>query len=106
VRALLRSGSAIVAIDRPLEPEPGMPQILGEYLSETVAQVLSRVEVGRLFVEGGATAVSVVRRMGWSCFDVRREWATGVVSLQVRDQKGPLLSMKPGSYAWPVEILV
>jgi uncharacterized protein YgbK (DUF1537 family) len=95
----------VVAIDRPLVAEPDMPQRLGGYLAEAVAQVLGQTRIDRLFAEGGATAVSLVRRMGWTCLRVRREWATGVVTLAVESQDAPLVSMKPGSYLWPEAIL-
>jgi uncharacterized protein YgbK (DUF1537 family) len=103
--ALSTHPRVVAAIDRPLCSEPGMPQVLGGYLSAVVAQVLTRVTVDRLFAEGGATAVALVRRMGWTCMSVRREWATGVVTLAVEGQDAPLMSMKPGSYVWPEAIL-
>jgi len=105
VRALSKSPRVVVAIDRPLYPGPDMPQVLGGYLSAAVEKVLTRVKVNRLFVEGGATAAALVRRMEWTCFHIRREWATGVVTLAVRGQDAPLVSMKPGSYIWPEAIL-
>lgn len=105
VRALCRCSRAIIAIDRPLCPDPDMPRVLGEYLGEAVVRVLGRVKVDRLFAEGGATAVALVRRMGWTRLRVCHEWATGVVSLEVAGQAAPLVSMKPGSYAWPDAIL-
>jgi uncharacterized protein YgbK (DUF1537 family) len=95
----------MIAIDRPLCREPGMPQILSDHLSAAVERVLGRVAVDRLYLEGGATAVAVVRRLGWMRFRVCKEWATGVVSMQVTGQAGPLVSMKPGSYAWPDELV-
>jgi uncharacterized protein YgbK (DUF1537 family) len=101
VSALSTHSRAMIAIDRPLCSEPGVPQALSRYLSEAVADVLGRVRVDRLFAEGGATAVSLVRRMGWACLDVRCEWATGVVTLGVEGRDAPLVSMKPGSYLWP-----
>jgi uncharacterized protein YgbK (DUF1537 family) len=96
---------AMIAIDRPLCRETGMPQILSDHLSAAVERVLAGVAVDRLYLEGGATAVAVVRRLGWTRFSVRKEWATGVVSMQVAGQAGPLVSMKPGSYAWPDELV-
>ena len=68
-------------------------------------KLLDRVEVDRLYAEGGATAVALVRRMGWTSMRVLCEWATGVVTLQVQGRAAPLLSIKPGSYAWPKAIL-
>jgi hypothetical protein len=109
VHALAGHACAVVAIDRPLCPDPGMPRLLGEHLSETVARVLEHGAVhggvDRLLVEGGATAVSLVRRMGWTRLRVCYEWATGVVSLRVVGQAAPRVSMKPGSYAWPDAVL-
>jgi uncharacterized protein YgbK (DUF1537 family) len=103
--ALESQGRAMIAIDRPLCRAPGMPQILSAHLSVAVELVLDRVAVDRLYLEGGATAVAVVHRLGWTRFGVRKEWATGVVSMQVTGQAGPLVSMKPGSYAWPDEMV-
>lgn len=105
VRALESHPRAIVAIDRPLCRDPGMPQVLSSYLGGAVEQVLSRRLVDRLFVEGGATAAALVRRLGWVRLGVRQEWATGVVSMEIEGQAGPSLTMKPGSYAWPNEIV-
>jgi uncharacterized protein YgbK (DUF1537 family) len=103
--ALSTHPRVLAAIDRPLCPEPGMPQVLGEYLGQAVERVLHRVTVTRLFAEGGATAVGLVRRMGWTRMRVCREWATGVVTLAVQGRDAPLLSMKPGSYTWPDALL-
>ena len=104
-QALVDHSRAVLAIDRPLSPDPGAPQVLGGYLSGAVEQVLGRVKVDRLFAEGGATAAALVRRIGWTRLRVCREWATGVVSLEVVGQAAPMVSMKPGSYAWPDPIL-
>ena len=105
VAALSNYSRVVAAIDRPLCLEPGMPQVLGEYLGAAVEQALARIHVERLFAEGGATAAALVRRMGWTCLRVRREWATGVVTCEVHGQDAPLVSMKPGSYAWSAAIL-
>ena len=105
VQALEGHRRAMVAIDQPLCLEPGMPQILGDHLSATVEHVLSKRAVDRLFVEGGATAAALVRRLGWTRFRVCREWATGVVSMRVEGRARPTVTIKPGSYAWSDEII-
>jgi uncharacterized protein YgbK (DUF1537 family) len=105
LRVLKRRPWAMVAIDRPLCREPGMPERLSRHLSTVVEQVLSQHPVDHLFVEGGATAAAVVRRLGWKTLTVCQEWATGVVSVRMRDQTRPLVTMKPGSYVWPDEVL-
>jgi D-threonate/D-erythronate kinase len=63
--------------------------------------VLRRVNVGRVWAEGGATAAELVWRMGWSRLKVMRELAPGVATLALTGEKDMLLTIKPGSYAWP-----
>ena len=101
VRALKTHSRVIVAIDRPLSEAPGLPQVLCNHLGELVERVINQQPLRYLFAEGGATAVALVRRLGWKRLRVVRELAPGVVSMQVEDRPGPLLTMKPGSYAWP-----
>lgn len=50
-------------------------------------------------VEGGATAMALIRRMGWTRLAVIPEGHVGVGTLQ--PPSGPLLRVKPGSYPWP-----
>lgn len=104
VRALEIHPQVIVAINQPLRRDPRLPQILSNRLGELVEQVVNRQPVDHLFVEGGTTATSLVRRFGWKRLRVRREWAPGVVCMQIEGQARPLLTMKPGSYAWPDEV--
>ena len=104
VKALEIHPRVMVAIDQPLCRDPGLPQILSSHLSELVEQVINRRPVDHLFAEGGATAAALVRRFGWKRLRVRRELLPGVVCMQVEGMPGPLLTMKPGSYAWPDEV--
>lgn len=53
----------------------------------------------RIALEGGATAIAFLRRMGWERFAAIPENHVGVGTL--RPLGGPLLSVKPGSYPWP-----
>jgi uncharacterized protein YgbK (DUF1537 family) len=105
VLALKRDDRAMVAIDRPLRHDPGLPQRLSDYLADVVRRVLEQIEVDCIFAEGGATAAALARRLGWKRMIVRQEWQPGVVSLQPQSAKGLLLTMKPGSYPWPDQFL-
>ena len=53
VQALQEHSRAIVAIDQPLQPEPGMPRRMSKALAAVVKRVLEQQEVGCLLVEGG-----------------------------------------------------
>jgi uncharacterized protein YgbK (DUF1537 family) len=63
--------------------------------------VLAGSGVGRLYVEGGATARAIVERLGWVRLAVHAELAPGIVALQPIGAAAPLVIPKPGSYPWP-----
>jgi uncharacterized protein YgbK (DUF1537 family) len=86
---------------------PVRDALISRRLSNHVVQIagsaLRRVEVGHVFAEGGATAAELVRCMGWARLKVLRELAPGVATLAVEGKKNLLLTIKPGSYAWPAK---
>jgi len=104
VQALETHRRVVLAIDRPLCRQPEAPQRLSAHLGAAVEAILATRHVDHVFVEGGATAVALIRRFGWRQLRVRHEFAPGVVCLQVEGISAPLLTMKPGSYAWPRSI--
>lgn len=79
--------------------------VVARRLSNDVVQiaerVLRRTEIPNVFAEGGATSAELVRRMGWARLTVLREHAPGVATLAVKDDAAMLLTIKPGTYAWP-----
>jgi uncharacterized protein YgbK (DUF1537 family) len=89
----------------------GLPPVRNELvsrgLSGQVVQIaesaLRQLDVGRVYADGGATAAELVWRMGWSRLKVMRELAPGVATLAVAGEKSILLTIKPGSYAWPAQ---
>lgn len=89
----------------------GLPQVrdvqVAQQLSDSVVRiaerVLRRIRVERIFAEGGATAAELVRRMSWPRLEVIRELAPGVATLAVNGDPSVLLTIKPGSYAWPAK---
>ncbi len=51
----------------------------------------------RIIIEGGATAYTVLQRLGISSFDVEHEYSPGVVCLSHGNIR---IILKPGSYPW------
>jgi uncharacterized protein YgbK (DUF1537 family) len=102
--ALDRSPAVVVTIDRPVSNDPGDARRLEGLLADVVERVVRRQTASGIFVEGGATAAAVIRRLGWTRLTVLREIAPGVVSLRSDAPRAPPLTMKPGSYAWPEEV--
>jgi D-threonate/D-erythronate kinase len=99
-----KCGCAVAHIDRALDPSPLTAQCLQEHMGNLVANVLDRHSIGTLFIDGGATASTVCKRMNWNVFEVVGELSPGVVTLRIVDRAAPLLTIKPGSYRWPEEI--
>ena len=58
----------------------------------------------RLFIEGGETASSFFREMGWDQVDLCHFHDVGVVTLQP-EGAGLSVTVKPGSYPWPETLL-
>jgi len=70
-----------------------------EELIEAALPLIAAQNNLRIGLEGGATAMALIRRMGWTRFQVLPEGHTGVGTL--RPPGGPILCVKPGSYPWP-----
>ena len=79
----------------------GEPQALGEALANAVADLLAQRRLDVVFLEGGATAAAVLRRLGWTRLRARAEIAAGTVLVEDVRGRLPRLVIKPGSYPWP-----
>jgi hypothetical protein len=80
-------------------PEGVPPATLTETLIERSLPLICDRDDLRIGLEGGATAIAFIRRMGWTRFEVIPEGHTGVGTL--RPPGGPVICVKPGSYPWP-----
>jgi len=104
VAALRVNPGVILHIGLPQVREPRAARSLATHLVRIAASVLRRGQVGQIYVEGGATAIELVRRMGWDRLTVLREVTPGVATLRVAAAPALCLTMKPGSYTWPEQI--
>jgi uncharacterized protein YgbK (DUF1537 family) len=73
-------------------------------LALSAAAIMGRVAVGRVLVEGGATAAAILRTRGWTRLVACAASAPGVGTLRPFGPSAPVLSIKPGSYRWPAEL--
>ncbi|MCF7763884.1 MAG: hypothetical protein K9N62_09440 [Verrucomicrobia bacterium] len=102
--ALDRHPCVLVGIGGPILPNPELGRRLTARLTDLVAGILEWRRIDSIYTEGGATAASLMDRMGWKQLRVVREFAQGVVALRPADERGPTVAMKPGSYTWPVSV--
>lgn len=102
IQAFEQHRQVIVAIDRPLCKESGAPRLPVNYLAAIVEVILQACPISHIMVEGGATVAALVNKLEWQRMRVWHAFAPGVVGLQLSGTDGPLLTVKPGSYVWPL----
>lgn len=80
---------------------PLSPLGLVEVLAEAVALAIQSGGVERLFLEGGATAGAILRRLKENRLSACGHFAPGLPALKSMTGPAPLFAIKPGSYPWP-----
>jgi uncharacterized protein YgbK (DUF1537 family) len=109
VQALVGSDVVVIAVGEAdgVTPMPAvipidlLPTRLAELSSATLARWSAELQI---VVSGGTTASAIVRRLGWDLLRVTGEIAPGVVTLGVPGSAGISITVKPGSYGWPVAL--
>jgi uncharacterized protein YgbK (DUF1537 family) len=100
--ALQTQGCALLGIGEAAGTPAGT--LSAELATAAAALVANNRKVVAVLLEGGATARAVVDRLGWSRLQACQTSAQGVGVLRPVTPSGVMLIIKPGSYAWPVEI--
>ncbi len=70
-------------------------------MTESMFLLLQQINPSHLLIEGGATAYSLLQRLGWNSFIPVKEWTPGVVQLKLNTEPHCYITLKPGSYVWP-----
>ena len=100
-RALRTRRRALIGIGDGPATRGRTPAELAAALGAAVAKILRDEPVDRMLLEGGATAIAVIRALGWTRLRASALAAAGVGVLRPVDDRGPELLVKPGSYPWP-----
>jgi uncharacterized protein YgbK (DUF1537 family) len=102
--ALRSNRCALIGIgEGPLTQGKAPSDLVGQ-LAQAGAAVLRDVSVERLLLEGGATAATVVRELGWTRLCACEVAAPGIGTLRPFGLAAPIVSIKPGSYDWPADL--
>lgn len=98
-------GAVIIAVNTIEEPRvENLSSALSKTIAAVVNNVMQRVQLEELLIEGGATASAIVDKLGYKKFHPAQELAPGVIRMKVEENKNLHLTMKPGSYTWPSSI--
>jgi len=104
VLAAFETGPRVILnVGLPPVRNPVVARPLSDCVVKIAERVLRQLSIPNVFAEGGATAAELVRRMGWARLMVLRELAPGVARLAVDGAQSVLLTIKPGTYAWPAK---
>jgi uncharacterized protein YgbK (DUF1537 family) len=102
---LENEGFASVAMSGPLARNPRMPVVVGEFFVTLARELHERAAFRHIIIAGGATAASVLHQLGWTKLEVLRVWGPGVVTLRPSGSARFVVTLKPGSYAWPSSLV-
>ena len=101
IEAFKSHSRVILAVGLPMVRNAPVARRLFRNVVQVARIVMDEVPIDRVYAEGGATASELVRCMNWSRLIVESEPAPGAATLSVGNSRGTLLTIKPGTYAWP-----
>lgn len=98
----LKAGKNVfVSIKHKYKNESGLSLRLSDNMGEFVAQVNKTVKLQDLFIEGGATASAVFKRLNINRLMPFCELDAGIIQMNVEEFPNLKITTKPGSYKWP-----
>jgi D-threonate/D-erythronate kinase len=99
-----RYRQAIIAIDSQTVGSVSASE-LRAIMASIVKQVFSKVQVNELIIEGGSTASAVLNDLKIESLEPVHQYATGVIRSKVIGTENLYVTLKPGSYNWPNQVL-
>lgn len=102
--ALERHAGAVVAASPRTLNNPKAPAAVAAGFTQLVRTLRADRAFHHLLIAGGATSATVLRALGWTRLQVSHTWGPGVVSLQPSAAPDCLVTLKPGSYLWPISL--
>lgn len=101
VDAIEKNDKVIIAIDTlKCDGVAAVSCKIKEILASVVKNVLAKVNLEELLIEGGATAYSIIEHLEYKKFYPEQELAQGVIRMKIDQKKEIYLTLKPGSYQW------
>lgn len=102
VELLSTNGKAVIAI--PQSETVLDANDLREKTAAVVNNILQKINIKELVVEGGSTAASIIQKQNFTKLIPVQELSPGVIRMKVEEKPGLHLTIKPGSYDWSPEL--
>jgi uncharacterized protein YgbK (DUF1537 family) len=97
-----KHNKAIIAVDNSTNKKTDS-NLLREKKAKIAELILKKIKLKEILIEGGSTAYSTIKKIGWKSFTPTEELQQGIVRMQVEGVNDLHLTIKPGSYDWPPE---
>lgn len=94
------NGLILTTVGYPPQAEKGFALQLRHTMADIVKVLADKIIPHELVIEGGATAFTILKKLGWSNFRLSDEIAPGVIRMQCIALENTYLTLKPGSYSW------
>ena len=94
----------ILAVSEKKVSFPGSSTVLKQRMGMIVKLMVENCEIKELFIEGGATAYSILNLLNRKTLIPVEELSPGVVRMEIPDSPSIHLTLKPGSYSWPENV--
>lgn len=97
--------AAVAINNKPIIKDRNFTKKLRQKLVDLTLQVFEGIKVNELFIEGGSTAHSILKNLGLKEFEPLDELAPGVIRMRPQNFSDLYITVKPGSYNWPEQLL-
>lgn len=95
-----KAGSFLLTLPYPSTGSREGALALRQVTADMTQRIISSSNIVELIIEGGATAFSAIRQLGWKRFQISNQVAPGIVRMNCLDAPHTFLTIKPGSYDW------
>ena len=104
VDCLNKNLKTIVSVDFEFNNEEGLAVRIKNTIAELVKNVMQRVQLDSLFIEGGATTSEILNSLKIEKLYPFKELDLGIIQMKVDEYPNLCITTKPGSYSWPKNI--
>lgn len=92
--------SVIITIDHPSKGGKEFALRLRNIIASSVSKLIHSDIPQEIIIEGGATAYTILNRLGWNNFVLANEIEPGIIRMSIPNIPDTFVTIKPGSYEW------
>ena len=103
---LAGSGRAAIAVHPAVKEDSTDALTIRTIMAEAAAYIAGRIQINEWLIEGGSTAAAVIRKLDIDTLYPEVSLGPGITRMRARGKDGLYVTLKPGSYEWPLPYLM